>query len=206
MPSDTLSPALSRWSLLWAMLAGATAVLSFAPLSWWPVQIASLAVLLWLAVCANLDTPQRADRLGLQLRLDGGRHPLALYQPARLWRPAGADGGRRGAAAVGSHGPVYRHGDGRRHLAAAALRAVAGDHAAAGLPAAVGAGRMAAQLGRDRLSVDRLRLCPCEQPAGRLCAAGRRLRHGLAGGAAGGLPGAGIFRTRAGWRWPGRGA
>jgi apolipoprotein N-acyltransferase len=50
MPSDTLSPALSRWSLLWAMLAGATAVLSFAPLNWWPVQIASLAVLLWLAV------------------------------------------------------------------------------------------------------------------------------------------------------------
>ena len=50
MPSDTLSPALSRWSLLWAMLAGATAVVSFAPLTWWPVQIASLAVLLWLAV------------------------------------------------------------------------------------------------------------------------------------------------------------
>jgi apolipoprotein N-acyltransferase len=50
MPSDSLSPALSRWSLLWAMLAGATAVLSFAPLTWWPVQIASLAVLLWLAV------------------------------------------------------------------------------------------------------------------------------------------------------------
>ena len=58
MPSETLSPALSpalssalsRWSLLWAMLAGATAVLSFAPLTWWPVQIASLAVLLWLAV------------------------------------------------------------------------------------------------------------------------------------------------------------
>ena len=50
MLSVTLSPALSRWSLLWAMLAGATAVLSFAPLTWWPVQIASLAVLLWLAV------------------------------------------------------------------------------------------------------------------------------------------------------------
>jgi apolipoprotein N-acyltransferase len=50
MTSETLSPARSRWSLLWAMLAGATAVLSFAPLTWWPVQIASLALLLWLAV------------------------------------------------------------------------------------------------------------------------------------------------------------
>ena len=50
MLSVTVSPALSRWSLLWAMLAGATAVLSFAPLTWWPVQIASLALLLWLAL------------------------------------------------------------------------------------------------------------------------------------------------------------
>ena len=50
MPADSLSPALSRFAPLWAMLAGALAVLSFAPLSWWPVQIASLAVLLWLAV------------------------------------------------------------------------------------------------------------------------------------------------------------
>ena len=46
MPADSLSPALSRFAPLWAMLAGALAVLSFAPLSWWPVQIASLAVLL----------------------------------------------------------------------------------------------------------------------------------------------------------------
>ena len=50
MPADSISPALSRFAPLWAMLAGALAVLSFAPLSWWPVQIASLAVLLWLAL------------------------------------------------------------------------------------------------------------------------------------------------------------
>ena len=62
MPSDSLSPALSRWSPLWAMLAGALAVLSFAPLSWWLVQFASLAVLLWLAV--GQSTIRRSALIG----------------------------------------------------------------------------------------------------------------------------------------------
>jgi len=50
MPSDSLSPALSRWAALAALLAGAFAVLSFAPLSWWPLQIVSLALLLSLGL------------------------------------------------------------------------------------------------------------------------------------------------------------
>jgi apolipoprotein N-acyltransferase len=62
MPFDSPSPALSRWAPLWALLAGALAVLSFAPLSWWPVQIASLALLLWLA--AGQASVRRAALIG----------------------------------------------------------------------------------------------------------------------------------------------
>jgi apolipoprotein N-acyltransferase len=43
-----MSFALSRWSPLWALLAGIAAVAGFAPLGWWPVEIASLACLSWL--------------------------------------------------------------------------------------------------------------------------------------------------------------
>jgi apolipoprotein N-acyltransferase len=50
MHSDSMSPALSRWSPLWAFLAGIASVASFAPLSWWPVQVAALAALLWLVL------------------------------------------------------------------------------------------------------------------------------------------------------------
>ena len=60
--SPALNPALSRWAPLWALLAGALSVLSFAPLSWWPVQTASLAVLLWLAVSQN--TVRRSGLMG----------------------------------------------------------------------------------------------------------------------------------------------
>jgi apolipoprotein N-acyltransferase len=43
-----LSPALSRFAPLWALLAGIAATAGFAPLGWWPVEIASLACLSWL--------------------------------------------------------------------------------------------------------------------------------------------------------------
>jgi apolipoprotein N-acyltransferase len=62
MPSDFLSPALSRWAPLWALLAGALAVFSFAPLSWWPLQIVSLALLLWLSLGQN--RPRRSALIG----------------------------------------------------------------------------------------------------------------------------------------------
>ncbi|MBK4733460.1 apolipoprotein N-acyltransferase [Noviherbaspirillum pedocola] len=53
MLSDSKSPALSSWALsrfapLAALLAGIAAVAGFAPLGWWPLEIASLALLSWL--------------------------------------------------------------------------------------------------------------------------------------------------------------
>jgi apolipoprotein N-acyltransferase len=46
--TDSLSSAIARFSPLLALAAGALTVFSFAPFGYWPVQIATLALLFWL--------------------------------------------------------------------------------------------------------------------------------------------------------------
>jgi apolipoprotein N-acyltransferase len=62
MQSDPMSPALSRFAPLWSLLAGIAAVAGFAPLGWWPVQLASLACLSWLV--AQQVSARRSALLG----------------------------------------------------------------------------------------------------------------------------------------------
>ncbi len=137
---------------------------------------------------------RRLDRLGLRLRLDRRRHPLAVRFAAHLRRPAGAAGRRRRAAAGLGHGFLRGAGDGRRDLAAQALGAAAAGRQSAAAAGHVGTVRMDTRLAVHRLpvAVGRLRAQP--QPAGRLRRHHRRVRPRMAGGGVRRRPAAAVPR------------
>ena len=133
---------------------------------------------------------RRADRLGLRLRLVRGRHALAVYLHAPLWRHGRTDRRHRRGAAGPLDGHLRGPGHGRGGLAAPALGTLAARHDPAGAARDLDAVRMDARLAVYGFPVAGHGLCPQCQPAGRLRAHRRRVWPGLAGGAVGRRPAA----------------
>jgi hypothetical protein len=96
-PNDPPKPQRStRGRMLITGLAGALCVFAFAPFGWWPLEILGLATLFYQVLRSADVKSRRTDRLGLRLRLDRRRHPLALRFPA----PYGAMAAPLAVAAV----------------------------------------------------------------------------------------------------------
>jgi len=130
----------------------------------------------------------RADRLGLWLRLVRGRHALAVYLDAPLWRHGRADRRHRRGPAGPLDGHLRGPGHGCGRLAAPALGVVPARHDPAGIAGHLDPVRMDARLAVYGFPVAGHGLCPQYQPAGRLCPHRRIVRPGLAGGAVGRRP------------------
>ncbi len=121
-------------------------------------RAAGIAVQLYLP--RPLHQTQRADRLGIRLRLVGMRRVLALHQHASLWRHAGLDGGACGGAAGAGAGGISGARHRRCSLDPATLGSNVHGSAIDDLPVALDLGWMAARLGFHRLSVGQHGICP----------------------------------------------